>query len=207
MMIKHTLFIISVMIVPTLSIDGFANQSNRYSSMAESMFDMMDAFSSAFQKRKGSRDNSWLERQSDYSSWLRGAPSWGSPGMPWNPAPMMSPWSPGGFGGWADPRQFAPHSVPPLYNWSSAWPRPGPLDGEWEDPAGNILAVANGRFRISQSYDRYSEGYISIESDRILLLRTRDSNIERYYEFAHQNGKLVLRDSTGNLLLFRRIDY
>lgn len=120
---------------------------------------------------------------------------------------MMSPWGPGGFGNWADPRQFTPNSMAPPYNWNSAWPGPGPLDGEWEDPTGNILAVANGRFRISQSYDRYSEGYISLESDQLLSLRTRESNTKRYYEYAHQDGKLVLRDDSGNLLLFRRIDY
>ncbi|HXK55392.1 MAG TPA: hypothetical protein PLZ16_01990, partial [Gammaproteobacteria bacterium] len=189
---------------------AFPDQSSRYRPMAESMFDMMDAFSSAFQKRLKERDSGWIGNRSDQSSWLQRTPSWGSGTPPFNMpgaplSPMLSPWSPGGMNYMPNPGYISPQAAAPYYNWPGSPSASGPLDGEWEDAVGNILSVANDRFRISQSRDRYSEGYLVLERDNILSMQTRDSRNKRYYEFAVKDDKLVLRDSSGNLLLFRRI--
>ena len=121
--------------------------------------------------------------------------------------PSLSPWSSGIPNYWPGPWNPSVQGFAPQYNWRPAWSRPGPLDGDWEDPAGNLLSVANGRFRISQSRDRYTEGYLRLETGKILSMRIRNSDYKRYYEYATQEEKLVLRDSAGNLLLFRRTDY
>lgn len=192
-----------------ISANAFSDQSSRYRPMAESMFDMMDAFSSTFQKRMKERDNNWIRREPNQSSWLEGMPSW-SGGPPTNMnggalSLMMSPWNPGGMNYVPDFRNLSPPVNTPYYSWRPDWFRATPLEGEWEDAGGNILSVVGNRFRISQSSDRYSEGYLLKESDNILSMQTRDSRYKRYYEFAVQDDKLVLRDSSGNLLLFRRI--
>ena len=213
MMNKRTHFSHFLLLGMILSSNSFPDQSGRYRPLAESMFDMMDAFSSTFQKRMKEKDNSWTRsNHPDRSDWLGTMPLWGTGTPPFNPnglplSPMMSPWSPGGMNYMPDPRNIPPQAAGPFYNWRQAWPSPGPLDGDWEDSFGNILSIGNDRFRISQSQDRYSEGYLLREKDRIISLRTRNSNIKRYYEYALQDNKLVLRDSSGNLLLFRRIDY
>jgi len=199
-----------------LSANAFPDQAGRYRPMAESMFDMMDAFSSTFQKRTKERNNDWTGRQTTQSPWSGNTPSWGSGSLPLNMSgmpmsPMMSPWNPGGMGGMPNPQNLSPQSFSPYYNWRPGWPgagsNPGPLDGDWEDPAGHILSIGNDRFRISQSPDRYSEGYLLLEKGKIVSLQTRDSNQKRYYQYAVQDDRLVLRDTAGNLLLFRRISH
>jgi len=104
------------------------------------------------------------------------------------------------------PQNLSPYSSAPHYNWRPVWSAPGPLDGDWEDSVGSILSIANDRFRISRSADYYNEGYLLLESDKILSMRTREGNHKRYYEYASQGDKLVLRDALGNLLLFRRLN-
>ena len=207
---KRILFSRFILVALIYSANTLPDQSNRYRPLAESMFDMMDAFSSTFQKRTKERDNDWIHREPNHSSWLAGTPSWGS-GPPMNMngvplSPMLSPWGPGGMSFLPDFRNFSPPINTPYYNWRPDWSRATPLDGEWEDAVGNILSVVNNRFRISQSSDRYSEGYLLTESDNILSMQARESRYKRYYEFALHNDKLVLRDNSGNLLLFRRIN-
>lgn len=209
---KRTPFSHFLLLGLILSCNAFTDQTSRYRPMAESMFDAMDAFSSTFQKRMQKRDNNRTRNQPDQPSWSQSMPSWGSGTPPFNMSgvplsPMMSPWGPGGTNYLPDPRNISPQAAAPYTNWRNTERSPGPLDGDWEDSAGNILSIGHNRFRISQSRDRYTEGYLLLEKVRILSMRTRNSNHKRYYEYAVQDDKLVLRDSSGNLLLFRRIDY
>ncbi|MCP4286559.1 MAG: hypothetical protein GY792_19280 [Gammaproteobacteria bacterium] len=190
-----------------LSTNTFPDQSSRYRPMAESMFDMMDAFSSTFQKRVKERDNDWTRRLPGHSSWLNNLPAWSSGGLPLNPggmpmSPAIMPWGPDSMNYMPGSRTVSPGNPLPSFNWRPT--ESGPLDGVWIDSAGNILSVKNDRFRISQSSDRYKEGYLLLETGNMLSMRTRNSNHKRYYEYAVHDDKLVLRDPSGNLLLFRQ---
>lgn len=189
--------------------DAAADQANRYRPMAESMFDMMDAFSSTYQKRMNEQSNDWNRSRSDESSWSGGMPAWSSGDLPLNMggmpmSPMMSPWTPWGMNSMPQPGKYLPQNLSPYFNWRPAVPARGPLDGEWEDPLGNGLVIRNRHFRITQSDNRYSEGYLVLETAKILSMQPHNNEIKHYYEYAVQGGKLALRDSSGNLFLFRR---
>lgn len=79
------------------------------------------------------------------------------------------------------------------------------LDGNWQGQSGEVLAVQNGRFRIYLERDRYQEGRIEIRGKHLLNMQSRNSDQLRRYEYAVHEGRLVLRDETGSLLLYRRI--
>ncbi|MES9957601.1 MAG: hypothetical protein ABW086_11160 [Sedimenticola sp.] len=175
---------------------------NRYNGMAESMMDMMDAFSSAYEKRKGSGSMGFNSPQSGFGS----MPGFGNP---------MSPMS--GFG---MPNNFNPGSMPfnsfggaPAYNPWRAMPQfaPAPsiteqLDGSWQGQAGDMLVIRNGRFRIYRDKDNFREGRIHIENEQILSMQELSSGQSLRYEYAEQEGRLALRDEWGNLLLYRRVN-
>jgi hypothetical protein len=166
--------------------------ANRYKSMASSMFDMMDAFSSEYQKRGGSgrlesRDRpitSHTPRGGGYTPWGMGSAS------PWNQGHL-----PGLPRGWWGAAPFGQH--PPSTT--------APLDGHWQGRNGEILSVDNGWFRIQQNRDGYREGRISLLEQGRLLMLNPDTGISRMYEYAEQQGRLVLRGDSG-FLLFRRVD-
>ena len=116
-----------------LSSNSFPDQSGRYRPLAESMFDMMDAFSSTFQKRMKEKDNSWTRsNHPDRSDWLGTMPLWGT-GTP----PLIHEWltlvaddvtwSPGGMNYMPDPGNIPPK--PP--DLSIIGGRPGPLQAHW----------------------------------------------------------------------------
>jgi len=122
---------------------------NRYKSMANSMFDMMDAFSSEYQKRSGSGRSDSRDRP------IAGGAPWSGGYSPWGMG-MMSPWNQGYMPG--APRKWwggAPFGQRPPSTTA-------PLDGHWQGRSGEILSVDNGWFRIQQNRDSYREGRISL---------------------------------------------
>lgn len=219
---------------------------NRFGSMAESMVDMMDAFSQAYQKRgrengggsgwqspqsggnwsmssnpwSSMGSNPWSMGSSPWSSmaanpWSMGGSPWssmaGSPwssmaGSPWSSMPG-SPWSMGG-NPWSQLNNmpgypaFGPNAQVP-YGQPSGWT--GALDGSWQGQSGEILAVQSGRFRIYLDRDRYQEGRIELLGKDLLSMQGQNSGTARRYEYAVHEGRLVLRDEAGNLLLYRRV--
>ena len=218
---------------------------NRFGKMAESMVDMMDAFSEAYQKR--GRDNAtggtwppaqsggnWSMNTSPWSAmssnpWSMGTNPWSAmTGNPWsmgtspwsamtgNPWSMgASPWSSmtgnpwsSGTSPWSQmPNMpafpaFNPGASPPYGQ--SPMSRTAPLDGNWQGQSGEVLVVQNGRFRIYLDPDRYQEGRVELLSKDLLEMYSRDSATARRYEYAVHQGRLVLRDDAGNLLLYRR---
>jgi len=66
--------------------------------------------------------------------------------------------------------------------------------------------VRNDRFRIYLSREHFKEGRLRIIDGDRLLMQDPETGTEREYEYALHEGKLALRDTAGNLLLFRRAE-
>ena len=200
-----------ILLLITAAVNSAADNagSNRYGRMAESMIDMMNAFSSAYQKRgQGesasprspwpSSGGSWLPNSGTLSPW--GMSPWSMGAGPWSQAGNMMPWSqwspPGFSGGPQDPGAWTGRgmSAPPGTN----------LNGDWHGPSGEVLMVRNDRFRIYLSQDHYREGHLRIIDSQRLSMQDPSTGHEREYEYARHQEKLVLRDAAGNLLLFKK---
>ncbi len=230
---KQTYLTLLLMLLMNVSVTAAGlDYPNRYNGMAESMFDMMDAFSSSYKKRLGG-DNQGSGNWSMNSMTNPMANAGSMPGLnPWNMGsmpggmPALSPWSmPGSMGGipggmpgtspWTMPGGMT-NSLPgnmPLNQWNRFIPSERqnnyktPLDGRWRGQTGEILAINNGRFRIYKRRNRYKEGQLIMQQNNRLVLQHADTGISSFFEYAESNGQLVLKGKNGQLLLFRRIDH
>ncbi len=145
---------------------------NRYNNMAETLFDMMDAFSSAYQKRLHERERD----SNNYSV----PPSYR--GSPYTGNPYHYPGAPVG------PVSF-------------------PLNGSWQGEGGEILVIRNQQFRLYLDRSNYRDGFLAWPHPQMIVLKDRGSGQIRPYEFVESEGRLLLRDSTGNLLRYIRIGW
>jgi hypothetical protein len=84
------------------------------------------------------------------------------------------------------------------------WPSGSRLEGVWEGRNGELLIVQGNRFRIYPGSAGYVDGYLQLSGDRLALYNPEDANI-RPFEYAESEGRLVLRDPAGSLLLYRRL--
>jgi hypothetical protein len=84
------------------------------------------------------------------------------------------------------------------------WAPGSGLEGIWEGRNGELLIVQGNRFRIYPGHAGYVEGYFQLSGDRLALYNPQDDNV-RPFEFAESEGRLVLRDDTGSLYLYRRL--
>jgi hypothetical protein len=79
-----------------------------------------------------------------------------------------------------------------------------PLEGIWEGRDGELLIVQGNRFRIYAPSAAHVDGYLMVRADRVALYNPDESNT-RVYEYAESQGRLALRDASGQLLLYRRL--
>ncbi|MES9902250.1 MAG: hypothetical protein ABW168_06155 [Sedimenticola sp.] len=161
---------------------GGLDYPNRYNSMAESVIDMMDAFSSAYQKKldQKARDrNPWSGNR--YSN-----------PVPMMPGPMGMPNRPPGYGPYPYPTQQprAPISK---------------LEGGWQGQEGMVLVIKRGRFRLYLNRDTFRQGELYYQGDDQLLMRDPKTGVENLLEYAESQGRLVLRGEDGQIMLFRRL--
>ncbi len=123
------------------------------------------------------------------------------------PMPMAPPPMPGvdgampGMDDMADWMRELPNAVelPGVPGWKRTR-----LDGIWEGRAGGLLIVRAHRFRLYSGQGGHIDGLIQQRGDRIAIYDpVRD--IVRPYEFAQHQGRLVLRDTGGQVYLYRRL--
>jgi hypothetical protein len=81
---------------------------------------------------------------------------------------------------------------------------PGPLEGIWEGRDDGLLIVQGGRYRIYAPLSGYIDGDIRITGDRVELTNRRES-FSQEFEYALDQGRLVLRDRQGQIYLYRRL--
>lgn len=188
--------------------------------MADAMVRMMDVMGflgddgDRQQRRSSRRSNSGRDFFSSPGRWSRfsGMDTFGFPGLsPWATGfpGMGSPWSGFGWpgGSMGNPMSFAPPWGSDLpwgggYGYGSG--PMGPLEGSWESPSGELLLIEGGRYRMYSGESRYLDGLIDLDGDRILL-HNPQQDYTREFEFAYKDGRLILRDETGQIYLYRRI--
>lgn len=78
------------------------------------------------------------------------------------------------------------------------------LEGIWEGRDGGLLIVQGHRFRVQSAQGGYVEGLFQQRGDRIAMYDPGSDSV-RPYEFAEQDGRLVLRDPAGSVYLYRRL--
>jgi hypothetical protein len=106
------------------------------------------------------------------------------PGVPWSQtqpgAGLGSPWSP-----------------------SAATPVAGLLDGIWELNTGDVVVIRADAARLYVSRDQYQD-YLIRYDDTHFWWRPRDGSKFERYRYEMREGRMVLADRDGNLLLLRR---
>jgi len=112
--------------------------------------------------------------------------------------------------GYGDAYTWPPPGWEQIYGMGRRGPRYPPrvarplvsiLEGTWLGNAGDILVVHGVRFRIFIDEEHFTEGIFRIDGN-LLAMTNLESRATRIYEYATQEGRLVLRDSDGNLLLY-----
>lgn len=106
-------------------------------------------------------------------------------------------------------RQFTRQIVPPgegAGEKNSDWPptrERSRLEGVWEGRDGGLLIIQGGRFRIYSPTLQRVDGLIRIQGDHLALYNPLDRQA-RPFEFAEHQGRLIMRDLSGRLYLYRR---
>ncbi|MEN8179766.1 MAG: hypothetical protein ABFS39_14285 [Pseudomonadota bacterium] len=168
--------------------------------MSQAMLSMMDAMGNLAQdynRNKGWSSGSFSQ---PYNSWqgMNYSP-WGMTAMPGGGIPgqqqiqglmTQAPTAPQGMASGA-PLQFPA-------------PQQSPLDGIWQGQGGEMVLVMYGHFRIYANADAYRDGRYEVRDDRLIMVDP-ETGAKRSFEFALSEGRLVLRDQDGRLLLFRQL--
>lgn len=125
----------------------------------------------------------------------------GYPGMSGLPG-MAPPFGVGGYpgagqipglGGTADPRGHA----------QGGGAQTGYLDGIWELNSGAVVIIRRSSARLYVSRERYQDFTIGYDRRRFWW-RPRGGNTTTTYAYQMRDGRMVLRDTGGKMLLMRR---
>lgn len=76
------------------------------------------------------------------------------------------------------------------------------LEGIWEDNQGGLLIVQRQRYRLYASCQGAIDGDIVVGNGRVALTNQRE-NFTQSFEFALDQGRLVLRNHNGDVFLYR----
>jgi hypothetical protein len=196
--------------------------SGSYNPFAQAMDMMVDAMESY------GRNRAWEDALSSYGTQSQPLSWAGVTGMsPWSTMPGIGNQIPGQsqmqqlFQSYPQAGQFwqpGGRIGSPATGYRGIMPRPGAatrglaslygagsaIDGVWQGNSGEIFLVHNGQFRLYAGRDNYNDGRLAVRGNR-LILANPSTGISRAYEYATEDGRLVLRDDNGNLLLYRRV--
>ncbi len=140
---------------------------------------------------------------------ISGYPGMGTPpgmssiyGMGGSPGPGQMPglagWPPSGFAGapvpWGYPGGLAPRS-------GSA--PSGHLDGTWELNKGGFVIIKGNIARLFVSPERSQDFTIGYDRNR-LWWRPRGTRSTSHYRYQIRDGRMIMQDSEGRMLLLRR---
>lgn len=122
-----------------------------------------------------------------------GAPGMGNPGAGWPGVPWANSMPGTGFG------------APQGFGWpgAAAAPVAGLLDGIWELNRGGVVVIRADAARLYVNRDRFQD-YLIRYDDTHFWWRPRDGSQFERYRYRMEEGRMVLADQDGNLLLLRR---
>jgi hypothetical protein len=80
----------------------------------------------------------------------------------------------------------------------------GVLEGLWEAAGGGLLIVQGGNYRLYAPNGAFVDGIVQIEGQQVRMA-SRRAGFALAFEYALDQGRLVLRDSDGQLFLYRRL--
>ncbi|NEX20628.1 hypothetical protein G3480_09955 [Thiorhodococcus mannitoliphagus] len=79
------------------------------------------------------------------------------------------------------------------------------LEGVWEDNQSGVLIVQGGRYRLYSQCRGYIEGAIRISGSRVELSNDTQEGMTQGFEYVLDQGRLVLRNESGQVFLYRRL--
>lgn len=83
-------------------------------------------------------------------------------------------------------------------------PPGSPMDGIWQGQGGELVLVMYGHFRIYANAENYRDGRYEVRENHLVLFDP-ESGTSKAFEYALNEGRLVLRSQEGRLLLFRQL--
>ncbi|MCG6896282.1 MAG: hypothetical protein LJE61_05170 [Thiocapsa sp.] len=208
---RRRLSVMAVCLWGVLASDLSADVNPNRSAMADAMVRMMEAMglfgagSGAFPAGPQGWSNpmgmsGW---PSGFGSWPGGVP--GSVPMPFPGGSQMDPMSQMGQMGQAGQMAEMMGRLAPGGPMAGAMPwGAGPLEGIWEGSDDGLLIVQGGRYRIYAPFSGSIDGDIRVTGDRVELTNRRESFAQEF-EYALDQGRLVLRDRQGQVYLYRRL--
>ncbi len=118
---------------------------------------------------------------------------------PIGPGIATPPWLPG------EPGQSKPQGMPgPWAGPGPPLPPPGLLDGIWQLSKGGLLILKADAARLYVSRERYQDFVVRYDDSR-MWWRPHNGNRTSQYRYEVRDGRMVLADETGQLLLLRRL--
>ncbi len=78
------------------------------------------------------------------------------------------------------------------------------LEGLWEAAGGGLLIVRAGRYRLYAPNGVFADGSLAASGDRVRMWN-RTAGFAAELEYALDQGRLVLRDQSGQLYLYRQL--
>lgn len=133
---------------------------------------------------------------------MPGASPWaGYPGMGMMPGAGLP--GVGRFPGAGVPGGFAPFPGTPGGGGYRNLPGRGALDGAWELANGSFVIIKGDTARLYLSEERHQDFVIKYD-DKAFWWSPRDSNTAKRYRYQVSNGRMLLRDNDGKVLLLLR---
>jgi len=79
-----------------------------------------------------------------------------------------------------------------------------PLEGVWEAADGGLLIVQGSFYRLYSPGSGYVDGSIEVAGQRVRMWNPT-AGFDLGFEYAQDQGRMVLRDQSGQLYLYRRL--
>jgi hypothetical protein len=188
--------------------------------MSQAMLSMMDAMGNLAQQYNRNRDWTYggygqpfpSGQGMNYTPWSMYAPSGNIPGqLPFqgfmNQAPAAASSAQRALEGMAQqvPTTGQAPQSGPMTTPQSVYPSgQSSLDGIWQGRDGEIVLVMYGHFRIYADSENYRDGLYQM-NENWLTLYDPQTGSRKDYEYALSDGRMVLRDDNGQLLLYRQL--
>ena len=103
------------------------------------------------------------------------------------------------------PNQTAIPFLPEYFNQTPQTSRHW-IEGKWQSSDGMIMEVRQGQFKMYYRHlPREVRGGLLRIKDKWLAIYESSHQITRQYEFAYKDDRLVLKDTSGNMMLFKRM--